>query len=197
MFHKGNKNGNQLIRHGQIPSVSCRLQWSLLKPTVCSHSVLSELNRPGRSWHSQNRQTEASSSLTGLAFMSADAYWTLDRAAEWLARRIAPPHGAQVCGADWPRPVSGIFWIPAAVPDTGVKRSRRGWFGSLKGRFWSGVGGKSTKSAAWHSGRGYHRFLTLHRSGHPALLGQHQQQPVWLVSNSCPAAARAQLSARM
>lgn len=192
MFHKGNKNGNQLIRHGQTPSVSCRSQWSLLKPTVCSHSVLSELNRPGQSWHSQSRQTEASSSLTGLEFMSADAYWTLDRL------DALPLHaGAQVCGADWPRPVSGIFWIPAAVPDTEVKRSRRGWFGSLKGCFWSGVGGKSTKSAAWHWGRGYRRFLTLHRSGHPALLGQHQQQPVWLVSNSCPAAARAQLSARM
>lgn len=83
------------------------------------------------------------------------------------------------------------------TPGGEVKRSRRGWFGSLKGWFWSGVGGKSTKSAAWHSGRGYHRFLTLHRSDHPALLGQHQQQPVWPVSNSCPAAARAQLSARM
>lgn len=91
MSPKGNKNGDQLICHGQIPSVSCRSQWSLLKPTVCSHSVLSELNRPGQSWHSQSRQTEASSSLTGLAFMSADAYWTLDRAAEWLARHIAPP----------------------------------------------------------------------------------------------------------
>lgn len=90
-FIKETKKGNQLIGHGQIPSVSCRLQWSLLKPTVCSHSVLSELNRPGQSWHSQSRQTEASSSLTGLAFMSADAYWTLGRAAEWLARRGAPP----------------------------------------------------------------------------------------------------------
>lgn len=58
--------------------------------------------------------------------MSADAYWTLDRAAEWLARRIAPtaPTTLQLRYVV----LSGILWIPAALPDTGdeVKRSRQG-----------------------------------------------------------------------
>lgn len=37
----------------------------------------------------QRHQTEAVSSLNGLAFMSATTYWTLDRAAEWHMRHVS------------------------------------------------------------------------------------------------------------
>lgn len=63
-------------------SASC---WSLLFAPIVSHLNSINLDSLGTL-----RRWQASSPLTGLASMSADAYWTWDRAAEWLARRIAP-----------------------------------------------------------------------------------------------------------
>lgn len=74
----------------QFP-VSCSAScWSLQFVLIVSRLNSIDLDSLGTL-----RRWQASSPLTGLASMSADAYWTLDRAAEWLARRIAPtalPH---------------------------------------------------------------------------------------------------------
>lgn len=206
MFHKRNKNGNQLILRGpasvvklQFP-VSCPAScWSLQFVPIVSHlkSTWTAFGTP--------RRWQASSPLTGLAPMSADACWTLDRAAEWLARRIAP--------AALPRCGSGMWRCQAFSGYLQRCQMREmGWRGRDRDdslHFGTGFDlvrlGKSTKKtcidverAAGHlcSGTGHRPFLTLHRSGRLALLGQHQQQPVGPVSNSCPAAARAQLSSQ-
>lgn len=125
MFHKRNKNRNQLILRGppspvKLP-VSCIAScWSLqFVPTVSE-------NRPGQSWHS--------ASLTGL--LTADGISghvcrrLLDiRQSCWVARAPHCPRSPATLQLRYVA-LSGILWIPAALPDTGdeVKRSRQGWF---------------------------------------------------------------------
>lgn len=137
--------------------------------------------------------------------MSADAYWTLDRAAEWLARRIAPAALPRCCSGMWCCQAFSGYLQRCQTREMGWRGRHRDdslHFGTC---FDLVLLGKSTKKtcisverAAGHlcSGTGHRPFLTLHRSDRLALLGQHQQQPVGPVSNSCPAAARAQLSSQ-
>lgn len=128
IFHKRNENKKQLIHHGQIPSAKLRLpvscsdsRWSLQSAPV----VLSDLRGPGQPWHPASGPSNAGLLITDGISAHVCRHLPDIRQSCWVARAPHCPYSpyspaiAKVCAADWPKPVSGILWIPAAVPDPG------------------------------------------------------------------------------